>query len=223
MLIWTHGTYFCGASATVDEELSTTSENAVQNKVITAALSDKVNTDQLEYYSKLEDFYKFTDSINTKVNKQKGYYSSYDALIDAIPHPEVGDWAIVQIGDRTIVYQCTTADLWQSTGKNYDTTIDLSEYVKAKYLEAYIKKADAQEKLVSGKNIKTINGKSLLGEGNVLVGVDTISKDGMKHVFVTQEEYDSLDEPSMDTVYFIYDDSVDTNWVLGDTLPITLS
>lgn len=69
MLIWTHGTYFCGASATVDEELSTTSENAVQNKVITAALSDKVNTDQLEYYSKLEDFYKFTDSINTKVNK----------------------------------------------------------------------------------------------------------------------------------------------------------
>lgn len=113
--------------------------------------------------------------------------------------------------------------MWQSTGKNYDTTIDLSEYVKAKYLEAYIKKADAQEKLVSGKNIKTINGKSLLGEGNVLVGVDTISKDGMKHVFVTQEEYDSLDEPSMDTVYFIYDDSVDTNWVLGDTLPITLS
>lgn len=46
-------------------------------------------------------------------------------------------------------------------------------------------KADKQDALISGTNIKTINGNSILGEGNIVVGVDTSN-------LATKEEVNSL-------------------------------
>lgn len=46
-------------------------------------------------------------------------------------------------------------------------------------------KADKQDTLISGTNIKTINGNSILGEGNIVVGVDTSN-------LATKEEVNSL-------------------------------
>ena len=46
-------------------------------------------------------------------------------------------------------------------------------------------KADKQDALISGTNIKTINGNSILGEGDIVVGVDTSN-------LVTKEEVNSL-------------------------------
>lgn len=63
-----------------------------------------------------------------------------------------------------------------------------------------------QDQLVSGQTIKTINGQSLLGSGNIHIeggggGSDT------DHVNITKEEYDNLpeEEKMSDTVYFITD------------------
>ena len=80
---------------------------------------------------------------------------------------------------------------------------------------------DAQEKLVSGVNIKTINGRSILGSGDMLVANGS-SKDGTKHVFVTQGEYDSMPEHDINTIYFVYDGTTVEGWGFGDKLPIIL-
>lgn len=220
-LIWTHGILYGGSNGQIDDDLSTTSENAVQNKVVTAAISAKADSDELKYYSTKNEFKQFADSIDAKLNKSKGYFSSQAALLEAFPNPTVGEWAIVQKGERVVVFQCLEDGIWADTNKNYDTTIDLSEYVKAKYLEDYIKKKDAQEKLVSGVNIKTINGRSILGSGDMLVANGS-SKDGTKHVFVTQGEYDSMPEHDINTIYFVYDGTTVEDWGFGDKLPIIL-
>ena len=54
----------------------------------------------------------------------------------------MGEWAIVQKGERVVVFECLEDGIWTDTNKNYDTSINLHEYVKAKYLEDYIKKKD---------------------------------------------------------------------------------
>ena len=48
------------------------------------------------------------------------------------------------------------------------------------------------------------------------------SKDGTKHVFVTQGEYDSMPEHDTNTIYFVYDGTTVEGWGFGDKLPIIL-
>jgi hypothetical protein len=59
-----------------------------------------------------------------------------------------------------------------------------------------------QEKLVSGENIKTINGNDILGEGDIIIegGNGNI-------VELTQEEYNSI-IPDSDTLYLISDSNI---------------
>ena len=52
----------------------------------------------------------------------------------------------------------------------YEATVDYYDYMYATYEQVEAK----QDKLVSGTNIKTINGESILGAGNIKVGVPTI-------------------------------------------------
>lgn len=63
--------------------------------------------------------------------------------------------------------------------------------------------SDKQEQLVSGQNIKTINGESLLGSGDISIepGSDT------KHINITEAEYENLpmEEKMSDDIYFITD------------------
>ena len=54
--------------------------------------------------------------------------------------------------------------------------------------------ATKQNTLVSGTNIKTINGESILGSGDITV---------VKSKIMTQQEYDELGEKDNNTVYFI--------------------
>lgn len=67
-----------------------------------------------------------------------------------------------------------------------------------------VKDANAQETLVSGTNIKTINNQSILGSGNITIsgggggGGETV-------VELTQAQYDALTAYSQDTTYIITD------------------
>lgn len=54
--------------------------------------------------------------------------------------------------------------------------------------------AKKQDTLVSGSNIKTVNGESILGSGDITV---------VKSKIMTQQEYDELGEKDNNTVYFI--------------------
>lgn len=60
-----------------------------------------------------------------------------------------------------------------------------------------------QDKLESGKNIKTINGLSVLGEGNIVIN----SSDSTEHVNLTLTEYNNLSDAEKQNgkVYFITD------------------
>ena len=107
---------------TIDSELSTVSENAVQNKVITNALNDKASKTELSSVS------------TSKANK-------------------------------TDVYTKQEID---NKFTNTQSQIDqISTDTSAINTEVQTLKTDKQDTLVSGTNIKTINGQSLLGEGNI--------------------------------------------------------
>ena len=107
---------------TIDSELSTDSENAVQNKVITNALNDKASKTELS---------------NVSTSK----------------------------ADKADVYTKQEID---TKFTNAQSQIDqISTDTSAINTEVQTLKTDKQDTLVSGTNIKTINGQSLLGEGNI--------------------------------------------------------
>lgn len=110
---------------TIDSELSTDSENAVQNKVITNALNDKASKAELSNVSS-----------------------------------EVG-----QKANKTDVYTKQEVD---NKFTNTQSQIDqISTDTASINAEVQTLKTDKQDTLVSGTNIKTLNGQSLLGEGNI--------------------------------------------------------
>lgn len=111
-----------GGTITVDTELSETSENPVQNKVITNALNDKASKTELSNVSA------------DKANKADVYTKG-------------------EIDDK-----------FTNTQSQIDQiSIDTS----ATNAQVQTLKTDKQDTLVSGTNIKTINGQSVLGEGNI--------------------------------------------------------
>lgn len=83
-----------------------------------------------------------------------------------------------------------------------------------------------QEPLVSGINIKTINGESVLGEGNIKIDIDNC--DCPEHIMLTQAQYDALTSYKDNALYFIVpDEAIDNGssevWHFGGTFPIRFS
>lgn len=66
-----------------------------------------------------------------------------------------------------------------------------------------VKDANAQETLVSGTNIKTINNQSILGSGNITIQGG--SGGGETVIELTQAQYDALSAYAPDTTYIITD------------------
>jgi hypothetical protein len=66
-----------------------------------------------------------------------------------------------------------------------------------------VKDANAQETLVSGTNIKTINNESILGSGNITIQGG--SGGGETVIELTQAQYDALSAYAPDTTYIITD------------------
>lgn len=84
-----------------------------------------------------------------------------------------------------------------------------------------------QDKLVSGTNIKTVNGTSLLGAGNITIEsektdlsnyynksqTDALVKPKLEQVTLTQAEYNALTSKEDNVLYVISDAVVITEWV----------
>lgn len=157
-----------GISIDVDSALSSTSKNPVENRAITDALNKKANISDLSNYVTPEEV---NAAIQDKLNglgsseHSKGYFESLGELKDAVKNPQIGDWAIVNENGVWVIYRYGKNG-WENTGSQFvGDQIDLSNYVKISTLEAAL--ATKQDKLISGINIATVNGVSLLAGGNI--------------------------------------------------------
>lgn len=121
-------------------------------------INNKVNISQLAQYVTYQKLLERLELLRPKDEKSKGFYSSFADLLDNNPSGEPGDWAIVD--DNGVWYIYKYNNNWVRSGE-FRFDMDLSGYAKLTDLEM------VQELLISGINIKTINGESLLGEGNI--------------------------------------------------------
>ena len=121
-----------GGTITVDSELSTTSENPVQNKVITNAINGKQDAGDYALKSEIPDISGLATKTELSGKLDTVTYNSEKASFETKEN---------------------AAATYQVKG-DYATTAQL----KSK-----------QDTLVSGTNIKTINGNSLLGEGDITI------------------------------------------------------
>lgn len=205
-----------GGTITVDSELSTTSENPVQNKVITNAINGKQDAGDYALKSEIPD----TSELATKeelaakldtatYNSEKANFALKSELPDTstlATKSEVTsglatklDVATYNVDKPTFALKTEIPDIsglatkTELSGK-LDTATYNSEKVSFETKEnaaaTYQVKGDyattaqlnsKQDTLVSGTNIKTINGNSLLGEGDITIQaggtVDTAMSD----------------------------------------------
>lgn len=121
-----------GGTITVDSELSTTSENPVQNKVITNAINGKQDAGDYALKSEIPDTSGLATKTELSGKLDTATYNSEKASFETKEN---------------------AAATYQVKG-DYATTAQLNS---------------KQDTLVSGTNIKTINGNSLLGEGDITI------------------------------------------------------
>lgn len=189
-----------GGTITVDSALSTDSENPVQNKVITNALNDKAS--KAELATKQDSINKYVSSIAPNPQSTGFILSTID--VNAEGEPTITSFQLNNTKDPDIEFEAdrtnpaelksyiklsanvlkkSVADQTYASKDELSTTQNELQQVK----EELATKADAsalstkQDTLVSGTNIKTINGETILGEGDITIQgggtVDTAMSD----------------------------------------------
>ena len=148
------------AAPSIDAALSSTSTNSIQNKVITAALNNKIDKVTGKGLS-TEDF---TSALKTKL---EGLTNYDDTAIQNAVNGLTTQLNTLVNGDASIAIESFNEIIAFLNGVEDSESLDSI----IAYIEQQI--AGKQDKLVSGTNIKTINGESILGEGNIVVNVDT--------------------------------------------------
>ena len=144
-----------GSTIAVDSSLSTTSTNPVQNKVITEALNGKAS--QSDIPTKVSELTNDSDFQTA---------SQVAAAISGINVPtkvsELENDSDFQTGTQ-VSNSIATATSGLATKTELAGKQDKGDYATTAQLNG------KQDTLVSGTNIKTVNGESLLGEGNILI------------------------------------------------------
>lgn len=122
-----------------------------------------------------EDIYKEIQVAKETKDKSKGYYDSYQSLIQNVPIPEIGDWAVVKNSndDKWYVYKCVVKGYWKETDEEYSHEINLAPYVKK-------------------DEFKTVNGQSILGEGDIETGDKYELADQNTDGLLSKDLYSSL-------------------------------
>lgn len=230
-----------GGSIDVDDKLSTTSTNPVQNKVVTQVLNGKADKSEIPSLGGY--------ATENWVNNQ-GYLKEHQDLSDYAKKNEVptlpefrtingqkitGDTTNIVIegggGGETITVDSELSNTSTNPLQNKAITNALNNkanlsdipsldgyatenwVLNKKYLTQhqdlsdYATKADLNKKqdvLVSGQNIKTINGQDIFGSGDI-----TIESDGVKKWEGTRAEYNALGTYDENTLYIITDENVE--------------
>lgn len=155
-----------GGTITVDSELSTTSENPVQNKVITNAINGKQDAGDYALKSEIPDVSTLATKEELAAKLDTATYNVDKptfALKTEIPNIS-GLATKTELSGKldTATYNSEKASF--ETKKNAAATYQVKgDYATTAQLNS------KQDTLVSGTNIKTINGNSLLGEGDITI------------------------------------------------------
>lgn len=186
--------------------IGTIFDNSIEHVVALAhQIKDlKLNKNQQDIN---EDLYEQIRISKETKEKSKGYYDSYQSLIQNVPQPEIGDWAIVKNSsdNKWYIYKCIVKGSWRNTGETYSQEINLSGYTKT-------------------SDFKTVNGQSIIGEGNIEINeggqqysLANENADGL----MSKESYSSLQtiknetlpqiRNDIDDILQLFDENEDTN------------
>ena len=157
-----------GVSINVDSALSATSENPVQNKVITTALNNKVDSSSLASVATSGAYSDLTGTPTIPAAQiQSDWNQTDDSALDYIKNkPNIPEGVIV---DQT----------YDPVSTNAQSGIAVAQAISGK-----------QDVLISGTNIKTINGQSILGSGNIVF--DTAPTQGSTNAITSGAVYEVL-------------------------------
>ena len=141
-----------GATAS---EIKTAYESNADTNALTDALLTLLTTKKVKDVT--------TDAVNDKL------VITYTD--DTVANLNINDIVTdVYVSGATLDATTNVLTLTSSNG-GADVTVNLSDFVNSSELASVL--SGKQDKLISGDNIKSINGVSLLGSGNIVVGVDT--------------------------------------------------
>ena len=171
-----------GGTITVDSELSTTSENPVQNKVITNAINGKQDAGDYALKSEIPDVSTLATKEELAAKLDTATYNVDKptfALKTEIPN-------ISGLATKTELSGKLDTATYNSEKASFETKENAAATYQVKGDYATTAQLNSkQDTLVSGTNIKTINGNSLLGEGDITIQaggtVDTEMSDTSKN------------------------------------------
>lgn len=144
-----------GSTIAVDDSLSTTSTNPVQNKIITEALNGKAS--QSDIPTKVSEL--TNDSDFQTASQVATAISGINVPTKVSQLDNDSDFQTgTQVSNSIATATSNLATKTELAGKQ-----DKGDYATTAQLNG------KQDTLVSGTNIKTVNGNSLLGEGNILI------------------------------------------------------
>lgn len=92
-------------------------------------INQRATLQELSRYVTMAELLRKLASIKPQDEKSKGYFSSYEQLIQDYPSGEKGDWAIVNVEGVWYIYRYKERVGWEQS-ETYDNSIDLSEYAK---------------------------------------------------------------------------------------------
>ena len=198
------------ALSAVDEDLDEDSVNPVQNKTITRTIgnlqdsynrlaNNKVDKEELLNYNTIDET---TDLLN----------ELRDSLIDYIGtvegHVDLSNYFTKDEINTLLNSDYVTKESMQSIEESVEQINDLSEQFNE--IEE-----DIQNVKNFGENIQDIQEDI----DSIQEDIDEI-KNGPKHVFLTQSQYESLESYENNTLYFTFEDSEGSHF--GDEFPLTL-
>lgn len=191
-LIWTHDTYY----GVVDEELNATSTNSVQNKAVSISINNLYNICS----KNASDISSLTKAFNTDV----------DSTIDKFE-------AIADFLDRI-----------QNTGNGQTILYDIIQSISTEVARATAAEEELSNRVNTLSNTVNSFSNSITDINNdirdinrtidsIQSGTQPSPTGGIKHVILTQTEYDAITEHDSNTLYYIVNPYT---WTFGGTFPI---
>ena len=155
--------HFLSEFSTEEDKLQVLENLGLLQKLeqIKQILSNKADLHLLKRYVTEIELARLLQVDRPRDEKSKGYFSSLEELTSKYPTSSIDDWAVVNVDGDWYVFKYTNSGWAQA--EPYKTDIDLTEYAKLNDLDGL------QTLLISGENIKTINGQSILGEGDIVI------------------------------------------------------
>ena len=179
----------------------------VYNKQETEDIVEILRTDISNTYVQKEHYDSAISTLNSSVNKvETKIQKKQDKLVSGTNIKTINNESILGSGNIEVKgkeHVSLTYAEWEALP--YDEQMADNKVYLIKDAENVY-----QAPLVSGTNIKTINGNSILGEGNIEIQGGGGGGGTSEHQNITQAEYDALtpEQKQADIVYFITDAEV---------------